>query len=294
MAAMEKWREETSAEFSRYIGTYAGSGVFTFALFWKFERALSWGMMVPLPAQLGYPDTPKNRDIWAHNVSTIYDAALVNDLRIAAPLAYEELHVINVGDVPVYIEKKKSLISKIVKGLAVVAVVAIGAMVIAGALAGTAAGATATAAGGTSAVASASGAAIGGTTIGTATATATVATASGGAIVTTATATYGGTSLAGSIAAAAKSAGAWILKTAASASVGQAIQEKAAEKLQEQQAAEQKKLEAAQQAAIASDLAEIEAMKAEIARRQQAGASQPSSGWAVPVGIVGALLALFM
>lgn len=281
---MAEWSATVKNEVAQHFNNYAGDGIFTFELFHIFQSLLSWGLVVPLPIQLEYPDTPKNRETWKHNVTTFYRAMVANDLKQAAPREYVLMHPIAIPDIPRYVAKKSGLM-KALKVVAIVAVICVGAVVVAGAMAGTAAGAAATATGGTSAVATT--AATGAGAVASTVTTAAAATATGAA------ATSAATGITATIAAAAKTAGAWILKTAATASLGNEI----SKHFQGEIAEEQAKVAARQAEADAARLrADIDAINAEAdALARQSATPPPVAGNALlPLTVAVALASFFM
>lgn len=283
-AALAKWSEGIKVEVSKYFAAYSGDGVFTFETFHLFQSLLAWGLFVPLPAQLDYPDTPKNREVWKQNIGTFYAAMVANDLSRARPVEYVLPHPIALGDVPIFI-KKKSTLFKVLQVIAVVAIIAVGAVVIAGAMSGTAAGAAASATGGTSAVATTAASGAG--------AVASTATTAAAATTTGAAATATASSITGAMVVAAKTGGMWVLKTAATSALGGKI----AEHFQGEIAEEQQKVLKRQADAETKNMqAEIDAMNAEAARLEaQNGGAVPTSsgGFLLPVGLVLALFSFF-
>lgn len=282
-AAVEQWKSDVKVQVSKFIASYSGTGLFTFELFYKFEALLAWGLTIPLPFQLGFPDTPKNRDAWVNNVNTFYTASLSNDLRMAKPVEYIDLYAVNIPDIPKYVAKKSGL-AKATQALAIVAVICVGAVVIAGALAGTAAGAAATATGGASAVATVTPA------VASTVTTATAATVTGTAAATAAQ------GLGATMIAAAKTGAAWVLKTAATSVLGSEV----SQHFQKEIVEEQEKAAAAQAAAIDSQVnAEIKAMEKEaaaLAAQTANTTAQPDNGgggFFLPVSIIAALFSLF-
>lgn len=265
-AAMAQWVSDIKESTAAYFAAYNGDGIFTFELFYKFESLLAWGLTIPMPFQMEYPDTPFNRESWKTNVDTFYRAMVAGDLSVARPVEYLLPTPIEIADIPKFV-KKKSRRSKLLKVLAIVAIICIGAIVIAGAMAGTAAGSAAAATGGSSAVATTAAAGSGAVASGVTTAAAATATGAG--------ATAAAAGINATIIAAAKTGGAWLLKTAATAVLGNEV----SQHFQKEIVEEQEKVAAQQNAAAATALEkEVAALEAQAAQAVGQSTTPPSSG----------------
>lgn len=140
--ALQAYKDKTKAEMSAYLTSVSGSGVFTFELWYKYEQLLDFGLILPLPWQLGYLNNARNKDIFIHNINTFFNAVEINDFNDADPKAYEVPYDPDLGDPPVYIKKKSDdLFGKILKGVVGIAAAIVVGPVVIGAIAKAAVGA---------------------------------------------------------------------------------------------------------------------------------------------------------
>lgn len=305
--AMQVWREDNERQIVDYMNSVSGHGVFSFELFYKFQKLLQWGLLVPMPWQMGYPATSRNRDAFVANVDALYEAKLADSFdNVKGAMEYIDPLDTDFKDAPILrLEKKSSRFKKFLKVLIiVVAVIAIAACAIAIASAGTAAG---SAAAGASATASATVPAV--TTAATtgavtSTATAAVTNAVTGAVVAnTATVTATQMTLGAKVAALAKSGVAYAVKAApklissaiADKVVEKTVGKKQEEKMQAEQAVMQSEMQAAQEKVIEAQIqaeeikaqAEIDAINRETERLNNVAAGQSASWITNPLVLTG-------
>lgn len=298
--AVAAWAADTEKQLSDYLVSVSGQGLFSFELFYKFQKLLKWGLYMPLPWQLGYPMTSRNREAFITNVSVLYDAYLADSFdNVKGGMEYVDPIETDLQDKPSMIIKSASRFGKILKIVIIVAaVVMIAACAIAIAGAGTAAG---TAAGATSATASATvpavtTAASTGTMVSTASSTI-INAATGAAITNTATVAATNMTLGAKALALAKSAVVWVAKDAAMSKVSEKIVEKVVEKktegnvaaLQAQADASAERVYAMEQEASAARIAAIEA---ETERLNNVAAGQSVNWLSNPLVLTGLALAV--
>lgn len=309
--AVAAWEKDTYDQLTSYLGSVQGKGIYSFELFYKYQKVMAWGIVLPMPWQLDFPMTSRNRDAFIANVNVFYEASLKNSLEGIAPESYVDITATDITEHPVFVveKAKKSRWKKILKVVLIVAVIVVAAVAIAAVMAGSAAaGATAaasTAAGSATGAAgtAAAGAAGAASTAGAMTATASTAfaTAAGTAVTSTATvtATTGWT-----VTGALKAAGTYLVKAAAGQYIGgeinQHVQEKAQEKqaatanaaaIQQQQIADiELKAAQAEQENMQRQIAEIQAETQRVTNASVQAPAIPVTAWIAIAGLAAKFL----
>lgn len=273
--ALAAWKADTLSQITRYMGTVQGSKVVTFEMLYKYERLLAWGLVIPMPWQIGFSATSYNADAFVSNVDTFYLAMLANDISRAKPVQYQDPVATAYQEKPLLnLQSSLTKAKPFFQALTIAVIVCAGAMVVGGIL------------GGSTAATSATGSV---PTIAATPSVAVTPTAGAVAVPTLApTATYTVASSPGLLGAI-KTGGAWLLKTAAGAAASNKIGQEFAEKQAEKQAEAQQTLALAQAAQQAKDLKEIEAMQAEIDAAKAGAEAKPL--WQNPLAISIAVLA---